>query len=209
MALALTSRVIGPLGTNVYIVYDDETKQALVVDPAYHGKSINKQLEELGLHLEAILLTHGHFDHISGTLELKELTGAPIYAAEAEREFLLDPAMNMTVKACIHPISLTADYYLKDGEILHLLGHEIKAILTPGHTGGSMSFYLEEMGILISGDTLFYGSVGRTDFPTGSMSAIVRSIQDKLLPLPDETIVCPGHGERTTIGYERKYNNFL
>ncbi len=209
MAFVLEYREIGPLGTNVYTAYDDEMKRAIVVDPAYHGKRIYESLTEAGLTLEAILLTHGPFDHISGVEELKDLTGAPVYAAAAEKEFLLDPKMNMTARACIHPLSLEADYYLQDGECVNLVGQNIQALLTPGHTGGSMCFYIADEHVLFSGDTLFQESVGRTDFPTGSSQAIVESIRTKLMPLPDETIVYPGHGMKSSIGHERKWNAFL
>ena len=189
----------------------------LVFDPADHGEKIEEALGQHGLHTAAILLTHGHFDHIGGCEELKAAADAyagehgenpvKIYAGEAEKKFLLDTKSNLS-KDMGRPVTVTADVYLKDGEELDLDGIRIKVLATPGHTAGGVSYYFPEGGFLICGDTLFQESVGRTDFPTGSMSTLVRSVKEKLFILPEETVVYPGHGDSTTIGHEKKYNPF-
>lgn len=209
--------VIGSCATNVYFVYREGENKAIVVDPADQGTSIYASLFKNDLKVEGILLTHGHFDHIWGLSALKgavnreraEKGQEPIkvYALDAERELLGNAEMNvseMAGRAC----TVSADEYLRDGQEITLSGMTFKVIATPGHTGGSCCYYLEEAGFLISGDTLFQESVGRTDFPTGSMSKLVRSIKDKLFVLPDETKVYPGHGGSTTIGYEKENNPF-
>ena len=130
-----------------------------------------------------------------------------IYAREAEKDFLLDTKSNLS-KDMGRPVTVTADVYLKDGEELNLDGIRIKVLATPGHTAGGVSYYFPEGGFLICGDTLFQDSVGRTDFPTGSMSTLVRSVKEKLFTLPEETVAYPGHGDSTTIGHEKKFNPF-
>ncbi len=155
-------------------------------------------------------MTHGHFDHIWGCKELCRAANgeAKVYACAAERELLSDAHKNVSEQAG-RACTLQADVYVNDGEEITLAGISFKVIATPGHTEGGCCYYFEEAGILVSGDTLFLESVGRTDFPTGSMGTLVRSIKEKLFVLPDETLVYPGHGDSTTIGHEKKYNAFL
>ena len=199
---------LGSCQTNCYFVYKEDSKKALVFDPADKGDLLHGKLTDAGFAVEAILLTHGHFDHIWGVEKLKELTDVLVYAFEAEEELCMDAGMNISAaagRAC----SLKPDKLLKDGEEVAIGDFTFRAIATPGHTKGSGCFYFEEDKILISGDTLFQESVGRTDFPTGSMGTLVRSIKDKLMVLPDDVKVYPGHGESTTIGYEKENNPFL
>ena len=163
----------------------------------------------MGLEVEEILLTHGHFDHIAGGDDLRNRSGARIKCLDAEKELIENPELNVSLDFMGYPVTLTPDGYFKDGDELTIAGDiRCKVLATPGHTKGGCCFYIEEGGILISGDTLFEGSVGRTDFPGGSMSTLVRSLQEKLMVLPDETKVYPGHGAETTIGFERKYNPY-
>ena len=200
--------LMGVCQTNCYFLYEEGKKEVLFVDPADHGDVIYEKLEKAGFQVSAILLTHGHFDHIWGIARLKEKTGAKVYAYEGEKDVLNKVELNLSEqfgKAC----TVEADVYLKDGEKTTIAGMTFTTIATPGHTQGSCCFYFEEDGILVAGDTLFEGSVGRTDFPTGSMSTLVRSVREKLFVLPDEVKVFPGHGGQTTIGDEKKYNPFF
>jgi glyoxylase-like metal-dependent hydrolase (beta-lactamase superfamily II) len=200
--------MLGICQTNCYFVYKEGTADVIFFDPADKGDYIYETLKEKGFQVKGILLTHAHFDHIWGTNKLRELSGAPIYAYEAEKALCEDAITNVSDQVG-RPYTVIPDGYLKDGEEITIAGITCKLIATPGHTVGSCCYYFEDDGILIAGDTLFAGSVGRTDLATGSMSALTRSIQERLMCLPDETKVYPGHGESTTIGHERQYNPFV
>ena len=200
--------MIGSYQTNCYFLFKEETKKAVVIDPADNGKLIYDKLTQNGFSVEAILLTHGHFDHIWGSKELRELSGAKIYALDKEQTLCESVDNNLSAMVG-RAYTVVPDEYVSDGAELTFDGIAFKVIATPGHTIGSCCYYVEKASILISGDTLFQESTGRTDFPTGSMSSIVRSIREKLFVLPDETKVYPGHGDSTTIGYEKKYNPFV
>lgn len=200
--------MIGSYQTNCYFLFREETKKAIVIDPADNGNLIYDKLTQNGFSVEAILLTHGHFDHIWGSKELRELSGAKIYALDKEQTLCESVDNNLSAMVG-RAYTVVPDEYVADGAELTFDTISFKVIATPGHTIGSCCYYVEKAGILISGDTLFQESTGRTDFPTGSMSSIVRSIREKLFVLPDETKVYPGHGDSTTIGYEKKYNPFV
>lgn len=206
--LKIGRMMLGVCQTNCYFIYKEGTQDVIFIDPADRGGYIYETLQQHGFNVVGILLTHGHFDHIWGSKELRELSGAKIYAYEGEKEVCEDVGANVSAQ-CGRPYTVVADEYLKDGAEITIAGITCKLIATPGHTKGSCCYYFEEDGILISGDTLFQESVGRTDLPTGSMSKLVRSIKEKLLCLPDDVKVYPGHGESTTIGYERVNNAFL
>ena len=209
--------VMGVCQTNCYFLYRQGERLAVVVDPADRGRDIYDSLRRNGFSVAGILLTHGHFDHIWGLDGLRDAAGAaaeaeglePVkaYACKAERELLKNAGMNVSRQAG-RACETYADVYVEDGEEITLAGMTCRVIATPGHTGGGCCYYFQEAGILVSGDTLFAGSVGRTDFPTGSMGTLVRSIKEKLFVLPEDTRVYPGHGERTTIGDEKKNNPF-
>lgn len=200
--------VMGMCQTNCYFVYEEGKNQVLLFDPADQGGYIYNALKEKGFTVAAILLTHGHFDHIWGVNEIKDLSGAKVYAYEKEKGLCEDASLNVS-KGAGRACTVKADRYVKDGEEISEAGITCRLLATPGHTSGSCCYYFEPDKLLISGDTLFQESVGRTDLPTGSMSALVRSVKEKLFPLPDEVKVYPGHGEATTIGHEKKYNPFL
>lgn len=208
MSLKIGRIVMGVCQTNCYFVYREGEKEAVVFDPADQGDMLYQKLTEAGFTVAAVFLTHGHFDHIWGTKRLCELSGARLYAYEAEKALCEDAVANVSEQAG-RAYTVEPDVYLKDGEEITVAGMTCRLIATPGHTVGSCCFYFEEDQILISGDTLFQDSVGRTDLPTGSYSELVRSIREKLLVLPDEAIVYPGHGDETTIGHERRYNPFI
>jgi len=205
--LELKKIVLGKLYTNCYILGDTESKEAFVIDAPAHGDKINDYVRELGWSVKAIILTHGHFDHILGVSRLVELTGAPVYIHEAEAELVNDKSFNLTAYFIADVPEIKAEKKLCDGEILTLGENEIKVINTPGHTVGGICLLFGDN--LISGDTLFENSVGKIDHPTGDMALEIKSIKEKLLTLPDETKVFPGHGAETTIGRERKENMFL
>jgi len=207
--------VLGMLQTNCYFLYRDGEKEAIVVDPADTGVNIYATLQRNGFRVAGILLTHGHCDHIWGVDALRDAANAAaesdgldsvkVYAFEDEREVLKSTHFNLS-DLLGRPFTSYADVYVKDGQEITVAGMTCKVVHTPGHTIGGCCYYFEEAGFLISGDTLFAESVGRTDFPKGSMSTLVRSIKDRLFVLPEETKVYPGHGDATTIGHEKQYN---
>lgn len=208
MSIKIGRIVMGICQTNCYFLYEEGKKEVIFVDPADKGDVLYQKLTDAGFTVAGILLTHGHFDHIWGAKKLRELSGAKIYAWEKEKELCEDAVINVS-EQCGRPYTVEADVYVKDGETITIAGMTCQLLGTPGHTAGSCCYYFDEDKLLISGDTLFHESVGRTDLATGNYAAIVRSIQDKLMVLGDEVKVYPGHGDETTIGYERKYNPFI
>lgn len=201
--------VLGPVSTNCYLLYRENSRKAILFDPAANAEKIEEILVQLGLEPEAILLTHGHFDHIMAVNQLKETYDLKVYAHEEEAEITESPSMNLSNQLGMDSYILKVDQTVRDGEILELAGFSLEVLHTPGHTVGSVCYYIKEDGILFSGDTLFAGSVGRSDFPTGNSATLIRSIQKKLAVLPDSTLVFPGHGEQTEIGYEKQHNPYL
>ena len=204
----IEQQILGMVSTNVWFLKNKETGEILIIDPADQADRIERKIQMMEGKPVAVLLTHGHFDHIWGVNKLRDLSGAKVYAYEGEKELCEDAVKNVSGQAG-RAETVVADEYIRDGEIIEVAGMSCRLIATPGHTQGSCCYYFEEDGILISGDTLFRESVGRTDLPTGSYSALIHSVQDKLMPLSDEVKVYPGHGDETTIGHERKYNPFL
>ena len=200
--------IVGMVSTNCYIVSNVVTKQAFIVDPGDSPEPIMKYVDGEGLTVEAVLLTHGHFDHIYGVEALCKKYDATLYAHEDEVEVLKDPVKNVS-SMIGRVIRIDSATPVKDGQVLNIAGFDMKVLHTPGHTKGSCCYYCEKTKMLFSGDTLFEGSVGRTDFPTGSSSTIVKSICTKLAVLPDDVIVLSGHGGETSIGYEKVNNPFI
>ena len=207
--ISVSSLTVGELAANCWFLTNEDTKEALVIDPGDEADRIQAYLEKKGWTVPAILLTHGHLDHMGAADALKERIGAPILAMKAEEPLLSDGKKNLSAFIIHRAVTVKADRLLEDGEELELAGIRLKVYLTPGHTPGGGSFYCEEAGCVFTGDTLFCGSVGRSDFPGGSMKALVQSIKEKLFSLPDNTRVCPGHGQETTVQYEKKYNPFV
>lgn len=209
------SLILGMIQTNCYYVYrdcgsasDNSEKHCIIFDPADNGESVYEELTKKNFVIDLILLTHAHFDHIGGVEALVRLSKARVFCYEGERRLCSDTDANLSAMFG-RPTIIKPDEFLKDLAVIDAAGMKCQLIATPGHTEGSACYYFEEGHILMCGDTLFCGSVGRTDMPTGSMSSIVKSVRERLMILPDDTECFPGHGETTTIGYERKYNEFI
>ena len=208
MSMRIEHMVLGQVATNCYLAMNENTKELFVVDPADRADRIIQKVQDMGGTPVAVLLTHGHFDHIGAADALRKEYGISVYAMGEETQILSSMQLNLSqMFGC--PLTLQADVLLRDGQVITLAGMEIAAYHTPGHTLGGACYYISSEGVLFSGDTLFCESVGRSDFPTGSMSALVRSIREKLMVLPEETKVYPGHNYETTIGHEKRYNPFL
>lgn len=208
MNIAIRMMVLGPVQTNCFFLINEDTKEVIIVDPADSAQRISKWINSENLKPVAVLLTHGHFDHIMAMDALREEYKIPVYASRDEVDVLAKPQLNVSTMMGIR-LSTQADELFKDGDVLELAGIKLKVISTPGHTVGSVCFYIEEENMLISGDTLFCASVGRTDFPTGSSRQLIESIKTRLFVLPDDTAVFPGHNDMTTIGYEKTHNPFI
>lgn len=206
--MRIKTMVVGAVATNCYIVVNDETNETLIVDPGDGAKQIEEYIEKNNLIPKAILLTHAHFDHIGAVQPLSKRYSLPVYMSEEEVTVAENPGLNLSgMLGASYGIKPT--HTIKDNEELSLAGFNIRAILTPGHTKGGMCFYFESDAVLFSGDTLFYESVGRTDFPGGHMGQLIRGIKEKLFILPDNVMVYPGHDMPTDIGHEKQYNLFI
>lgn len=200
--------VVGPVSTNCYIVSDENTKEALIIDPGAAAERIMDKVAENGFKVKAILLTHGHFDHISAVNEIKNAYHVDVYVGEEDADLMEDTGLNVS-SMFGQPYIARADQTLRDGDVLELAGFTIKVLATPGHTKGGVCFYFEAENVVFCGDTVFQQSVGRTDFPTGNARVLSESIQSKIVPLPEDLQLFPGHGDSTTVGYEKKYNPFF
>ena len=201
--------VLGPVQTNVYFIINDETSECVIADPADSPQVITGLLEKEGLTPKGIILTHGHYDHIAGIEGLEKEIKLPIYAAEAEKRLLGDVDLNHSLMSYGRGITVDADVWLKDGEEFDLAGIHFRCMYTPGHTEGSCCYLIDSMKAMISGDTLFEGSIGRTDLPTGSVPQMKKTLKERIMGLDDDISVYPGHGGMTTIGDEKKWNPFL
>lgn len=200
---------VGPLQCNCTILGDEEAGEAIVIDPGDEVGRIERRLRERGLKLKQILVTHGHIDHVGGALKLKRLTGAPIYMNENDLPLLQAMEIQAGWLGMPTPETAPPDASLKEGSTIGLERFPAEVFHTPGHTQGSVCLHFVPLKLLVAGDTLFAGSIGRTDLPGGNFRQIIDSIHSRLLTLPDETKVLPGHGPATTIGKERESNPFL
>lgn len=200
---------VGPVQTNCYLAINKETKEAIIIDPGDDADRIGMRLKQLEAKPVAILLTHGHFDHAGAAKALAAQYDILVYAHEKEAETLEDSRMNLSGPLAGGATTYHADVFLKDEQELTLAGLHMRVLFTPGHTPGGCCYYFPREDVLFSGDSLFCGSVGRTDFPGGSMRTLVDSVRSKLMSLPENTIVYPGHDIETTIEQERMYNPFL
>lgn len=213
--------VLGMCATNCYTVFDGgartpggyvddgQLKEAVIIDPAADAARIEAMIARYNLKPVAVLLTHGHFDHMLAADAVRKRYGIKVYAGNEERLVMNSSSSNLSLPFTGDGMTFEADEYFKPGEELELAGFRIGTISVPGHTIGSVCYYFEEQKVLFSGDTLFAGSVGRSDFPTGNEGQLIRAIKSGLMSLPDDVKVYPGHGESTTIGYERVNNPFI
>ena len=213
--------VLGMCATNCYAVFDGgaktpggyvddgQLKEAVIIDPAADAACIEAMIARYNLRPVAVLLTHGHFDHLSAADAVRKRYGIKVYAGNEERSVMNSSSSNLSLPFTGEGMTFEADEYFKPGEELDFAGFRIGTIPVPGHTIGSVCYYFEEQKVLFSGDTLFAGSVGRSDFPTGNAGQLIRAIKSGLMSLPDDVKVYPGHGESTTIGCERVNNPFI
>jgi glyoxylase-like metal-dependent hydrolase (beta-lactamase superfamily II) len=198
----------GPFEVNTYIVFNDETKEGFLIDPGGQEKKIEKIIRDENIDLKFILNTHCHIDHVSMDNYFKGKYSIDIIAAKEEEQILKNLEEQAEYLGFEYTGDVVIDRYLKDGEVIELGGVKILSVFTPGHSPGSVSFLVNDKH-LFSGDTLFRNTIGRTDILGGSSEQIISSIKNKLMTLEDDVKVYPGHGEPTTIGYERKFNPYL
>lgn len=208
IGMKIKTLVLGMVSTNCYLIINETTNETIIVDPAARAEKIISLLEQEHCIPKGIFLTHGHFDHIMAVNELVMEYHIPVYAHAEEKKLLMDARINCSEQTgCPYIVNLKEE--LQDGVLLDIAGYECKVIYTPGHTKGGVCYYFEKEKVLFSGDTVFSGSVGRTDLPTGNDRELLESIRNKIAILPEDIKVYPGHGESTMIGYEKKYNYYF
>lgn len=198
---------VGMLGVGCYIVGWKPTGDAIIIDPGDEADRILDRVDELGLKVIAVVNTHGHGDHIGGNSEIVRKTGVPILIGEKDAPMLTDKMKNLSEPVGMPVTSPPADRLLREGDVIKIGNGELKVLEAPGHSLGSV--ILVGDGIAFVGDVLFAGSIGRTDFPSGSLDMLLKMIREKIFPLGDDFIVCPGHGPETTVGNEKRSNFFL
>lgn len=197
----------GVYAANCYIIYSEISREGIVVDPGGDVEIILGKIDENKLSIKYIVLTHGHGDHIGGVIELNKSLNVPVLVHEADKELMEDANKNMSVIMSFGPLEFSPDSLLKDGDVIEFGKLEAEVIHTPGHTQGCICLKIQDH--LFTGDTLFKGSIGRTDLYGGDYDTIIHSLRGKILPLDDNVIVLPGHGESSTIREEKKYNPYL
>ena len=208
--MKITYMVLGPFQTNTYIAWDEKTQNAIIIDPSFTPEYIEKAVTELGVSVKKIFLTHAHVDHMAGLNFMREKhPEAEVYMHEADLPYLKNRTLNLSDMVGNDLHCAPPDVFVKQGQHITLDSMDFEVLETPGHTPGGVSYYEKSAGIVFTGDSLFESSIGRTDFPGGSMSTLVMSIKNQLFMLPDETHVLSGHGDPTSIGREKKYNPFL
>ena len=209
-----TMMTVNPFGENMYILWDEASREAVVVDPGMMRQGerdmVTKFIADNDLKVKHILLTHLHLDHVTSARWLADQTGADVCGSILDKELGLNlPQQVAQFHLKIESEVLTLDRHLQDGETIPLGDETIQVLHVPGHSPGGLAFYLPESSLLISGDTIFNGSVGRTDLMGGDMATLINSIREKIFPLPDETVIASGHGPTTTVADEKRFNPFL
>ncbi len=207
--MILEMLTVGPFAENCYIVGDEESGEGAIVDPGDEAARIAIAVEQTNLEIAQILITHAHIDHVGAVATLVDEYACPVLM-HAEAEPMLKQLPTQAIMMGLRFGKVPAvDRYIEDDEVVKVGGLALSSLYTPGHAPGHLAFHVEGEGLVLSGDALFAGSVGRVDLPGGSMEVLMRSIEERLLTLPDETRVYPGHGPQTTIGSEKAYNPFL
>lgn len=191
----------GVYAANCYILMDEDTKESAVIDPGGDANNLIKAIKDMNAKVKYILLTHGHADHTGAVIQLKNEFNSPIYINEQDYQLIKNGAY------MYGDIVENVDQYINEGDVFSLGNTQVKSILTPGHTPGGVCFLVDDM--IFTGDTLFEGSIGRTDFDGGNFETIIKSIKDKLMTLPENIVVFPGHGSESNIGKEKNHNPFL
>ncbi|MFQ5453277.1 MAG: MBL fold metallo-hydrolase [Candidatus Zixiibacteriota bacterium] len=207
--MTLKMFAIGPFEVNCYLFWDEKTKDGVIIDPGAEEQLIIENIEKYNFTPKAILLTHGHGDHIAAVAAVKDKYNIPLYIGAGEEKLLESPSANVSAIFAQPIVAPPPDYLLKDEQLISFGSFNLKVLSTPGHSPGGVCYLDESEGVLFCGDTLFYGSIGRTDLPGSSYEQLMNSIQDKILSLPDSIICYPGHGIQTTVGAERVNNPFL
>jgi glyoxylase-like metal-dependent hydrolase (beta-lactamase superfamily II) len=199
------------MAQNTFLYFDAQSAEGVIIDAGCGSRDLGALAEAISgnrVAVKALLLTHGHYDHISAADGLKTLTRAPVCCHEAEKTLLAEPEINLSAYTG-REIRVTPDRLLRGEDVFAFAGAALRVLHTPGHTPGGVCYYDEANGVLFAGDTLFRGSVGRADFPLGDYNGLLESIAARLLTLPEDTVVYAGHGEKTTIGHEKRHNPFL
>lgn len=211
MSIEIRVFTLGIAATNAYLVGDTETNEAILIDPVDNAPLLAETAKELGWTIKLIVATHGHFDHILASKELKELTGAPFWIHKDDLPLVENlPQTGLRFTNKLFPEAAKPDRLLDNGpEIIQVGSIRLKTLFTPGHARGHLALYSEDLGLVFSGDALFQGSIGRTDLPGGNFETLMTSIFEQLLTLDDATHVLSGHGDATTIGQERRTNPFI
>jgi glyoxylase-like metal-dependent hydrolase (beta-lactamase superfamily II) len=207
--MELQSIVVGPFAVNCYLFWDQTTMDGVIIDPGAEAENIISAVTRAGVSPRAVLLTHGHGDHIAGVADVKKHYAIPLYVGRGEEELLANPSANVSAFFDDPIVAPPADVLLDDEQMIRLGSVHLRVLATPGHSPAGVCYLHERDGVLFCGDTLFAGSIGRTDFPGCSLEMLLESIQRKIMPLPENVLCFPGHGPRTTVGAEKNGNPFL
>jgi glyoxylase-like metal-dependent hydrolase (beta-lactamase superfamily II) len=209
MATKFHTIVVGPFAVNCYLLWKESSSAGLIIDPGAEAETVTYWIDEFGLKPEAILLTHGHGDHIAAVAKLKKQYDIPVYIGAGDEELLANPSANISAFFDHPVVAPEPDHVVQDDQKLSIGGMQLTVIATPGHTVGGVCYMEESTGRLFCGDTLFAGSIGRTDLPGGNHQQLIDSIITKIMRLPDVFLVLPGHGPQSTVGAERTSNPWL